>query len=103
MTTPPPKPIKPASNPAAPPETVPKRTNQKVLIVLYRMEPQGRPTDRAMLRTSREVWLVNPTGGTSDLRPNPWHPVTRPRPSAAGTWGDPRQLCLRAQVRIKVV
>jgi hypothetical protein len=49
MTTPPPKPINPASNPAAMPETIPKRTNQKVLTALSPKVLEGRRNDRTML------------------------------------------------------
>jgi len=53
MTTPPPKPINPASNPAAVPETIPKKTNQKVLTALSPKVLEGRRTDRTMLTNSR--------------------------------------------------
>jgi hypothetical protein len=45
--------IKPASNPAAAPETAPHRINQKKLIALYRKKPGRRPTDRAMPASDR--------------------------------------------------
>jgi hypothetical protein len=55
MTTPPPKPINPASNPAAVPEIIPKKTNRKVLIPLSPKVLEGRLTDRTMLTNQPKI------------------------------------------------
>src|SRR6516164_6785894 len=98
MTTPPPKPIKPASNPAAVPENMPKRTNQKELIGLCPTNWKTGSTDRAIVTNQRRSLLsrADRQGGIyAKILGVPLPAPVFPRRCLDHSI----ELCLRAQVR----